>query len=178
LSNYGIGSYGIGSYYSDFPFASPYALGYRGYGFGPYPYGRSSVNISVYARPSVGYVLVPSYQPSYGYADSYAPSYGVPGFNSEYSHQPLMPNRSGRFDETYSGPARTGGDLRPGMVLPDGSRVISVGPPMTSKNTTPPADSAPASREITPPSNTPTDAEELPLKPAPAEPTDVATGSI
>ncbi len=143
VSNYGLGSYGIGSFYGDFPFYSPYSAAYRGYS--PYAssiYGlnRSSVAIGIYARPSNGYVPADSYQPSYRY-DAVPPashyqqpeSYGVPGYNSEFSHRPSDAYRSGRFDETYpdtsDAPNDAMSDLRPGMVLPDGSKVISVGPP-------------------------------------------------
>ncbi len=130
-NNYGLSSYGLGLTsglaIGRFDGVSPYASAYRGfYGSTPYyspRYGLplSEVDVNVYASPLNGYVPTPRY--------------GVPGYSSEYSHQPSSspePYSAGRFDETYpDSQAATGsvdGELRPGMILPDGSKVISVGP--------------------------------------------------
>lgn len=149
-NNYGLGSYGLGLTsglgIGRFDYVSPYSSAYRGYYGSRYsPYynslGRSNVDISIYAAPSTGYVVTPNYQPSDVYSGS-TTTYGVPGYNSEYAHQPTADGQysSGRFDETYpssTSPQFNGtGDLRPGMVLPDGSTVISVEPLSSSPTVT------------------------------------------
>jgi hypothetical protein len=99
--------------YSNTPYYSPYYSSRYLYGASPsYGLGGSS-----YASPAQGYVPTDAYQPSYrsGYAQQ-EPQYGVPGYDSEFGHRPglgVNPNTD---------------ELRPGMVLPDGSRVLSVGP--------------------------------------------------
>ncbi len=144
-SNYGLGSYGLGLTsglaIGRFDYANPYSSAYRGYGSAYSPYyssryglNQSNLDISTYASPSAGYVPTDNYQPSYRYDSPATRSYGVPGYNSEFSHQPSDAGRysAGRFDETYPNAGSTQGsntgDLRPGMVLPDGSTVISVEP--------------------------------------------------
>ncbi len=148
FNNYGLSSYGLGLTsglsIGRFDFGNPYASSYRGYGgtgYSPYyssRYGinRSDVDINVYASPAVGYVPTDDYRPSYRY-DGLGARSGVPGYQGEFSHQPALDGAggrysSGRFDETYpdAGVAASSvdGTLYPGMILPDGSKVISVGP--------------------------------------------------
>ncbi len=59
-----------------------------------------------------------------------------PQQNSLYPHQQSQSGQS-QAGQAYD-------DLRPGMVLPDGSTVISVDPPSTNANRQPPANSIPS----------------------------------
>jgi hypothetical protein len=164
-NNYGLSSYGLGLTsglgIGRFDYSNPYSSAYRGYYGGYSPYyrsSRSSIGISVYANPSAGYVPTDDYYPSYRNNAPSTKDYGVPGYNSEFSHQSsgAYDRRfsGGRFDETYpnSGAATgsTTGDLRPGMVLPDGSTVVSVEPlgssPTISTETKEPQSTEPARR--------------------------------
>ncbi len=75
-----------------------------------------------------------------------------PQQNSLYRHQQSQPGQS------QSGQAQSGqayDDLRPGMVLPDGSTVISVDPPSTNANRQPPAISIPGNAPASSPEGTP-----------------------
>ncbi len=110
----GLGGYGYGGY--GYPYSS-YSSLYRGYS----PYYSSS-GLGYYRTPSYRYVPADPYQSGYRYGTAPAASYGVPGYSSEYAHQPSNdPNSSAENWESSS-------DLRPGMILPDGSTVISIGP--------------------------------------------------
>ncbi len=141
--------HGGGSYYGGFGgvgiggFGYPYGVGYSSFGLSSPYYGRS------YSNSGLGYS-------NYGY--SARPSYSAPVYNyyttpsPTYYYQPTPYNNSGYSNSGYSAsysnvPAASAsvtlnpdgtpaGELRPGMVLPDGAIVISVGtstPGPTSK---------------------------------------------
>ena len=120
LSYRGFGGYGLGGYgYSSFGYPySGYVSAYRGYS--PY-YSSRVMGVGYYARPASVYVPSDAYR--LGYRDGVAQSsYAAPLDSGENSRQPLSAAAS--LDSDSQLPA----DLRPGMVLPDGARVISVDP--------------------------------------------------
>ncbi len=118
----GIGSYGLGG------------LGYSGFGgYGGLGYSSLSLGYGNYG----GYSPYSSYGSSYSGYGSYAPQF--------YSARPaasiyIAPAYSYAQPQTYRvqgystqmpaqvQPSAAGSDLRPGMVLPDGAIVTSVGP--------------------------------------------------
>jgi hypothetical protein len=126
-SQFGYGGYGLGYSRGGFNISIgggyPYrygGFGYRGIGYG-YPY--RSYGFAAYSpypayRPyypsSVGIPLGYAAVPSYGYAYDRAPAAG-------YVYPEQERYRAAK-------PAAPSSELRPGMILPDGSRVISVGP--------------------------------------------------
>lgn len=145
FGGYGFGSgfYG-GNLYSGSGFSisigGGYPYGYSGFGYGSLGYGGLGDSYrypatgyspiyrgSTYygsAYPGFSYDTAPAYGGSvYPYESAIEPQYGVPGYRSEFQHQPIAepPYSVGRVDPSSS-------DLRPGMVLPDGSTVVSVGP--------------------------------------------------
>ncbi len=123
LGGYGLGGYGLGGY----------GLGYSGFGNYGSPYG------SGYGS-GVGYSNYYSARPSTYYAPTYSPNYVMPHYPvlrpSQYTVMPsstvasrmVSPQTS---SNVYSGPVsaegQPTGDLRPGMVLPDGAIVVSIG---------------------------------------------------
>ena len=146
FGGYGFGSgfYG-GNLYSGSGFSisigGGYPYGHSGFGYGSLGYG--GISDSYYRYPATGYSPIyrgstyygsayPDFSydtaPAYGgstypYGTAIEPQYGVPGYSSEFQHQPVAepPYSVGRVDPSSS-------DLRPGMVLPDGSTVVSIGP--------------------------------------------------
>ncbi len=92
---------------------------YGGYGYGGY--GSLYPRYPYYGNSGSIYSTQPYYQ--YGYNQVPATTYVQPGSSQLYS--PIAPS-----DQRYSAakPVSPTSDLRPGMVLPDGSTVISVGP--------------------------------------------------
>lgn len=110
----GFGSYsGLGGYYGSPYYGSSYRYPYSSLGYSGYGVGYSSY----YPRPSVVYVPSPSYGSTYSYG--YAPSYSAGTTSVAPSSNVYRGGVNERGEPT--------GDLRPGMVLPDGARVISVG---------------------------------------------------
>ena len=114
----GYGGYGLGGYsgfggYGGLGYSS-LALGYGGYGnYGNSGYssysGYGSYAPQYYsARPTANVYIAPTY----GYAQPQV--YNVQGYSTQ---MPIQVN-----------PSAPGSDLRPGMVLPDGAIVTSVGP--------------------------------------------------
>lgn len=120
LSYRGFGGYGLGGYgYSSFGYPySGYVSAYRGYS--PY-YSSRVVGLNYYARPAYVYVPTDTYRSGYRYGVAQS-SYTVPSDPTETLQQPSADAASS--DANSQLPA----DLRPGMVLPDGARVISVDP--------------------------------------------------
>ncbi|WP_145416334.1 hypothetical protein [Planctomycetes bacterium K23_9] len=147
-------SYGLRSSY---PYSSGYGGYSSGYGYSPYySSSRSSIGLSLYADPlrySQPYVQrYPSTSSTYrytqpvspytssqysssAYADSAYQSYREPsqGIAPQYDSQPMQNPYAGSTPSTLA-PQRSSGDpsdpnteLQAGMILPDGSRVISVG---------------------------------------------------
>jgi hypothetical protein len=124
------GGIGIGGYsglgYSNFG-------GYSGFGY-PYGYSSSRLGYSGLGYSTLGYSNTgyaglsysnySSARPSVYYSPSYSQAYGSPSTVVVPSVQ--------RNSNVYSGPVAADGsptgDLRPGMVLPDGAVVVSVGP--------------------------------------------------
>jgi hypothetical protein len=116
----GIGSYGLGGFgYSGFGGYgglgySSLSLGYGGYGnygysgYSPYSSYGSYAPQYYSARPVTSVYIAPTYS----YAQPQA--YSVQGYSTQ---MPAQVN-----------PSAPGSDLRPGMVLPDGAVVTSVGP--------------------------------------------------
>ncbi|WP_442510969.1 hypothetical protein SH528x_002620 [Novipirellula sp. SH528] len=141
---YGGGGFYGGNLYSGSGFSisigGGYPYGHSGFGYGSLGYGGLSDSYrypatgyspiyrgSTYygsAYPGFSYDTAPAYGGStYPYGTAIEPQYGVPGYSSEFQHQPVAepPYSVGRVDPSSS-------DLRPGMVLPDGSTVVSIGP--------------------------------------------------
>ena len=116
----GIGGFGLGG------FGYPYGgLGYSNYGLGYSNYGRGYSNYGL-GYSNYGYYAQPSYStPVYNYySNSQASSYQDPyQYSSGYSSVPTASQRV-----TLNADGTPSGDLRPGMVLPDGAIVVSVGP--------------------------------------------------
>ncbi|TWU24058.1 hypothetical protein Pla52o_19810 [Novipirellula galeiformis] len=152
--HYGGGFYGSNVYSGrgfSLSIGGGYPYGYGGFGYGSLGYGGIDYGIDTYRYPSSSYsttyrgfapdyftqpslsytpdpvygeVPVDSYGTSYRYDGAIESPYGVPGYSSEFQHQPraVSPYAAGRVDPSSA-------DLRPGMVLEDGSTVISVAPP-------------------------------------------------
>ncbi|EMI20732.1 secreted protein [Rhodopirellula maiorica SM1] len=172
--------------YSGFGYGS---LGYGGLGYGGLGYGGLSDSYrypatgyspiyrgSTYygsAYPGFSYDTAPAYGGStYPYESSIEPQYGVPGYDSEFRHQPSAetPYSVGRVDPSSS-------DLRAGMVLPDGSTVISVGPldgPVVSPGTELNSENgSEMPTEAAPLEDAESDTELVPLPPQPDEATNL-----
>ena len=137
----GFGGVGIGGYsglgYSSFG-------GYGGYGY-PYGYsnsrlgysgmGYSNLGYSNLGYSGLGYSTYSSARPSVYYSPSNSQAFVSPQMtNQYYSASPttvVVPSVQ-RNSNVYSGPVAAdgslSGELRPGMVLPDGAVVVSVGP--------------------------------------------------
>ena len=124
---YGLGGYGLGGY----------GLGYSGFGnYGsPYGYGYGSGYGS-----GIGYSNYYSARPSTYYPPTYSPNYVIPQYPvlrpGQYTVMPSSTVASRMVSpqttsNVYSGPVsaegQPTGELRPGMVLPDGAIVVSVG---------------------------------------------------
>ncbi len=127
-SNFGYSGFGYPSYslYGSYGYTRPNVglsigrLGYGGYGYG---------GLGLYSN-SYGYPYSNGYYG--GYSNNYWPTYyhQVPA-----SQSPVYQSGYGTYNQSVpvgggvSGQAVTStSDLRPGMVLPDGATVISVGP--------------------------------------------------
>ena len=141
-SGFGRG-YGLGYSY---PYSSPYASSFGGYnsgfGYSPYYYSaRPSIGLSIYSTPSYYSQpysqRYPSTSSSYRYTQPVSPytsspyqSYreSSPAFTPQYDLQPRdNPYTSSQPERASGDPSDPRTELRAGMVLPDGSRVISVG---------------------------------------------------
>ena len=123
---YGLGGYGLGGYgpgYSGLGnYSSPYGYGYgSGYGSG------------------IGYSNYNSARQSTYYAPAYSSNYVMPQYPvlrpSQYTVMPsstvaswmVSPQTSSNvYSGAVSAEGQPTGDLRPGMVLPDGAIVVSV----------------------------------------------------
>jgi hypothetical protein len=137
---YGLGYSGLG--YSGLGYGPTglSGLGYSsGYGLGGMGYGGPAYNSLNYGIGGLGYgtnLGVYDYAPYSSSSIYVAPSYSVvPGATYPRSSQPGR-TATNSVPRVYASPAPTGGqrtgslpnDLRPGMVLPDGAVVTSVGP--------------------------------------------------
>ncbi len=159
-----VGGIGYGShlYGGGYPIGRS-QLGYGGYGYGfaRGGFARGGVSISIgggypygfggYGYRGLGYPFYPGFGSAYLPYRSYVP-YAYPGYLStrpDYAPNALYRPRYDRAPprnyiypdgQRYSAakPAvPSNSDLKPGMILPDGSRVISVGPldaPLTSRH--------------------------------------------
>ena len=152
----GFGGYsGYGGYYGG---SSLYGGGLYGSGLYGSSIGLGGIGIQSYGYPN--YYATPGYYNlqysgtrSYG-AYSYPQNYGS---SAVYSYGNNVPQpRMSEF--AYPAPAGTvtgdplNGELRPGMVLPDGAVVISVDPPRTPQAPpTPTPETPPAPESETPP---------------------------
>lgn len=118
-------SIGIGSY-PGFGVNS----GFGGYG-SSYGYGGSRLGYSNQGYSGLGYSNNYSAQPSVYYSPSYSSGYVSPQYVAPYVVSRPRVNVQQSNPNVYSGPmsadGQPTGDLRPGMVLPDGAIVVSVG---------------------------------------------------
>ncbi len=157
LSIGSVSPYGLG--YDPYSYGG---LGYSGFDLGRYGYGATALPYSGYSGYSSAYRYSPYYSARSSFDLQYDPIppsglpgiqydgstnsldnlYGVPGYYSDFRHQPsvLLPSDAAAMAQRPElAPAD---ELRPGMILPDGSKVISVGP--IEAPATEPADEAPA----------------------------------
>ena len=122
-----------------------YGLGYRNpYGYSAFPVpGAFGVTPFTYSSPyyrgysnSSNYDYTPNYSGSYNGLGAYSGN-GVSNYQQQldlYQYQlraeqsELYAPQAARNYRSQSPAAQAGNDLRPGMVLPDGSTVLSVGP--------------------------------------------------
>lgn len=114
----GLGYGGLG-YYS-----SGYGTGYGGLGYNTYGYSWGYPYSSSYGSYGPSYSNVYSYPQPY-YQPYINPSGVTSGYQAGYgtfTQPPTVGNNAG------GQPLPSTSDLRPGMVLPDGATVISVGP--------------------------------------------------
>lgn len=132
FGGYGLGgiSIGIGSY-PGFGINSGYGGYGSSYGYGGSRLGYSSLGYSGLGYSGLGYSNYYSAQPSTYYSPSYSSSYVSPQYVAPYVVSRPSVTVQQRNPNVYSGPmsadGQPTGDLRPGMVLPDGSVVVSVG---------------------------------------------------
>ena len=125
----GFGGIGIGGFSSPYGLGySNYGLGYSNYGLGNSNYGRSYSNYGL-GYSNYGYSAQPYYSaPVYNYSTSRASAYQQPtqysnsGYSTGYS---TVASPTPRV--TLNPDGTPSGELRPGMVLPDGAIVVSVG---------------------------------------------------
>ncbi len=132
-------SYGYGFGSSRYPYYGGYSSGFGYSSFsspGLYYSSRPSFSLGIYSSPSIyGMDYVDPYPPvssSYGYVQPAAPytTYREPTYVPpvETYHPQNNPYVSSAPQPTTGDPSDPNTQLRPGMLLPDGSRVISVGP--------------------------------------------------
>jgi len=122
-SGFGVNS-GFGGYGPNYGYGSNYGYGGSRLGYSGLGYSNLGYSNSYFARPSINYSRL--------YSSGYAsPHYLTPyasGYNVQMAPSINVPVRN---SNVYSGPMSSDGqptgDLRPGMVLPDGAVVVSVG---------------------------------------------------
>lgn len=147
---YGYSGYNRYSGYSGYDRYVPYAPPVSVYGYAPTPRARAN---SSYDYPYSGTGPYSGYSGSARGGINISPGYN--NYSSDYyqSQSAIRPQTGNSYRSPVVSPNTP--DLRPGMVLPDGATVISVGQPREIRST-PNSTSPQAANEIPAPNPTPT----------------------